>query len=157
MLYQLVVLGEPMLVKEIGDALPAGSIGGTYVGNPISCQVALEVIRIIQEDNLLARAVEVGKLFQQRFRAMEKKYSLIGEVRGLGAMVAVELVKDRKSKEPATEETEKIVQYCAKNGVLVPTAGINKNVLRMLVSLVITDEQLEEAMDVLEEGIAQIS
>lgn len=143
--------------KEIGDALPAGSIGGTYVGNPISCQVALEVIRIIQEDNLLARAVEIGKLFQQRFRAMEKKYSLIGEVRGLGAMVAVELVKDRKSKEPATEETEKIVQYCAKNGILIPTAGINKNVLRMLVSLVITDEQLEEAMDVLEEGIAQIS
>jgi 4-aminobutyrate aminotransferase/(S)-3-amino-2-methylpropionate transaminase len=142
--------------KEIGDALPVGCIGGTYAGNPVACQVALEVIRIIEQENLLNRAVKIGEIIKQRFKNMEKKYNIIGDVRGLGAMVAVELVKDRITKEPATEDTEKIVQYCIQNGVLIPTAGINKNVLRILVSFVITEEQLEEAMDILEEGIAQV-
>ncbi|MDD3656252.1 MAG: aspartate aminotransferase family protein [Atribacterota bacterium] len=143
--------------KEIGDALPAGCIGGTYAGNPIACQVALEVIRIMEQENLLNRAVKIGEIIKQRFKNMEKKYNIIGDVRGLGAMVAMELVKDRMTKEPATEETEKIVQYCIQNGVLIPTAGINKNVLRILVSFVITEEQLEEAMDVLEEAFSVIN
>jgi 4-aminobutyrate aminotransferase/(S)-3-amino-2-methylpropionate transaminase len=143
--------------KEIGDALPAGCIGGTYAGNPVACQVALEVIRIMEQENLLNRAVKIGEIIKQRFKNMEKKYNIIGDVRGLGAMVAMELVKDRMTKEPATEETEKIVQYCIQNGVLIPTAGINKNVLRILVSFVITEEQLEEAMDVLEEAFSVIN
>jgi len=142
--------------KECTDALPGGSVGGTYVGNPLGCQAALEVIRIIEEENLLGRAVEIGEHLKQRFMAMKNKYNIIGDVRGLGAMIAMELVKDQDNKEPATEETEKIVQYCVQNGVLIPTAGINKNILRMLVSLVITDEQLEEALDVLEEAIARV-
>ncbi len=142
--------------KEIGDSLPIGSIGGTYVGNPIACQVALQVIRIMEQDNLLDRAVKIGYFIKQRFQNMQNKYHIIGDIRGLGAMVAMELVKDRETKEPATEETEKIVQYCLQNGILIPTAGKNKNVLRILVSLVITDEQLAEALDVLEEAIAQV-
>ncbi len=142
--------------KEITDALPGGSVGGTYVGNPIGCQAALEVIRIIEEENLLDRAIEIGEYLKQRFMAMKDKYNIIGDVRGLGAMTALELVKDQDTKEPAAEETGKIVQYCVQNGVLVPTAGINKNILRMLVSLVITDEQLAEALDVLEEAISRI-
>jgi 4-aminobutyrate aminotransferase/(S)-3-amino-2-methylpropionate transaminase len=87
---------------------------------------------------------------------MKDKYSLIGDVRGIGAMIAVELVKDRKTKEPAPQETAQIVQECIKNGVFVPTAGINKNLLRMLVSLEITDEQLDEALDVLERAVAKV-
>jgi 4-aminobutyrate aminotransferase / (S)-3-amino-2-methylpropionate transaminase / 5-aminovalerate transaminase len=74
----------------------------------------------------------------------------------MGAMTAIELVKNRKTKEPASEETGEIVQYCVQHGVFVPSAGINKNLLRMLVSLVITDEQIEEALDVIEEAIAQV-
>lgn len=142
--------------KEITDALPGGSVGGTYIGNPLGCQAALEVIRIIEEENLLDRAVEIGEKLKQGFLAMKEKHMIVGDVRGIGAMVAMELVKDRGSKEPATEETGKIVQYCVQNGVFIPTAGINKNVLRMLVSLVITDEQLEEALNVIEEGITTI-
>ncbi len=87
---------------------------------------------------------------------MKDKYSIIGEIRGMGAMVAVELVKDQKTKEPATQETDQVVQECLKNGVFVPTAGINKNVLRMLVSLEITDEQLDEALDVLEKAVDKV-
>lgn len=142
--------------KEITANLPGGSIGGTYVGNPLGCQAALEVIRIIEKENLLGRAVEIGKQLKQRFLAMKEKYSIIGDVRGLGAMVGMELVKNRESKEPATEETGRIVQYCVQHGVFVPTAGINKNILRILVSLVITNEQLEEALDVVEESIAKV-
>jgi len=142
--------------KEITDTLPSGSIGGTYIGNPLACQAGLEVIRIIEKENLLDRAVEIGRQFKQRFLTMKKKYTIIGDVRGLGAMAAMELVKNKENKEPATAETGKIVQYCVQNGVFVPTAGINKNILRMLVSLVITDEQLEEALDVIEEAIDKV-
>ncbi|HNR65855.1 MAG TPA: aspartate aminotransferase family protein, partial [Atribacterota bacterium] len=142
--------------KKITDALPIGTIGGTYVGNPLGCQAALEVIRIIQEEDLLSKAVNIGKIIKDAFTSMKEKYPIIGDVRGLGAMVAMELVKGQKSKEPATEETEKIIQYCVQNGVLIAPAGLNKNVLRVLVSLTISTEQLEEALSVLEEGIAQI-
>ena len=142
--------------KEITDSLPGGSIGGTYVGNPLGCQAAIEVINIIENENLLERAIIIGERLKKRFLAMKEKYPLIGDVRGIGAMTAIELVKDRETKEPATEETGKIVQYCVQNGVFVPSAGINKNLLRILVSLVITDEQLEEALDVIEEGIARV-
>jgi 4-aminobutyrate aminotransferase/(S)-3-amino-2-methylpropionate transaminase len=142
--------------KEITDSLPGGCIGGTYVGNPVACRAALEVINIIEEENLLDRALKIGEKLKERFLKMKNKLPLIGEIRGIGAMMAIELVKDRKTKEPATQETAQIVQECLKNGVFVPTAGINKNLLRMLVSLEITDEQLDEALDVLEKAVAKI-
>jgi len=142
--------------KEITDSLPGGCIGGTYVGNPVACRAALEVINIIEEEHLLDRALKIGERLKERFLKMKNKYPLIGEIRGIGAMIAIELVKDRKTKEPATQETAQVVQECLKNGVFVPTAGINKNLLRMLVSLEITDEQLYEALDVLEKAVAKV-
>ena len=142
--------------KEITDSLPGGCIGGTYVGNPLACRAALEVIKIIEEEHLLDRALKIGERLKERFLKMKNKYSLIGEIRGIGAMVAIELVKNQKTREPATQETAQIVQECLKNGVFVPTAGIDKNILRMLVSLEITDEQLDEALDVLEKAIAKV-
>ena len=143
--------------KEITDSLPGGSIGGTYVGNPIACRAALEVIEIIEEEKLLDRALKIGERLKERFLKMKDKYSIVGDVHGIGAMMAVELVKNRNTKEPATQETAQIVQDCLKNGVFVPSAGINKNLLRMLVSLEITDEQLDEALDVLERAVAEVN
>jgi len=143
--------------KEITDPLPGGSIGGTYVGNPIACRAALEVIKIIEEEKLLDRAVKIGERLKKRFLKMKDKYSIVGDVHGIGAMTAIELVKDRETKEPATQETAQIVQECLKNGVFVPSAGINKNLLRMLVSLEITDEQLDEALDVLERAVEKVN
>ncbi|OGD14481.1 4-aminobutyrate--2-oxoglutarate transaminase [Candidatus Atribacteria bacterium RBG_19FT_COMBO_35_14] len=142
--------------KEITDSLPGGCIGGTYVGNPLACRAALEVIKIIEEEHLLDRALKIGERLKERFLKMKGKYSIVGEVRGIGAMMAIELVKDRKTREPAAQETARIVQECIKNGVFIATAGINKNLLRMLVSLEITDEQLDEALDVLEKAIAKV-
>jgi len=143
--------------KEITDSLPGGCIGGTYVGNPVACRAALEVINIIEEENLLDRAVKIGEKLKERFLEMKDKYSLVGDVHGMGAMMAIELVKDRETKKPAAEETVQIVQECLKNGVLIPTGGINNNLLRMLVSLEITDEQLNEALDVIEKAVAKVS
>jgi len=142
--------------KEITDTLPGGCIGGTYVGNPVACRAALEVIKIIEEENLLDQALKIGERLKRRFLKMKDKYSIIGDVRGIGAMMAIELVKDRETKEPATQETAQIIQECVKNGVLIAGAGINKNVLRMLVSLEITEEQLDEALEVLEEAISKV-
>lgn len=143
--------------KEITDPLPGGSIGGTYVGNPIACRAALEVIKIIEEEKLLDRALKIGERLKKRFLKMKDKYSIVGDVHGIGAMTAIELVKDRETKEPAPQETAQIVQECLKNGVFVPSAGINKNLLRMLVSLEITDEQLDEALDVLEKAVGKVN
>ena len=142
--------------KELTDSLPGGTIGGTYVGNPIACRAALEVIKIIEEEKLLDRAIKIGEKLKKRFLMMKDKYAIVGDVHGIGAMMAMELVKDRKTKEPAPQETAQIVQECIKNGVFVPTAGINKNLLRMLVSLEITDEQLEEALDVIERVMGKV-
>ena len=143
--------------KEITDSLPGGCIGGTYVGNPVACRAALEVIKIVEEEHLLDRALKIGERLKARFLQMKDSHPLIGEIRGIGAMIAIELVKDRKTKEPAPQETAQVVQECLKNGVFVPTAGINKNVLRMLVSIEITDEQLDEALDVLDKALAKVN
>ena len=142
--------------KEITDSLPGGCIGGTYVGNPVACRAALEVINIIEEEHLLDRALKIGEKLKERFLKMKNKYFLIGDIRGIGAMMAIELVKDQNTKEPATQETAQIIQECVENGVFIAGAGINKNLLRMLVSLEITDEQLNEALDVLEKAVAKV-
>lgn len=143
--------------KETVSNLSERSIGGVYAGNRIACQLSLEVIRTILEDHLLDRTVAIGQLLERRFLLMKKKYNVIGDVHGLKVLTAVELVKDRDVKEPATQETEKIVKYCVQNGFLFQMAESIKNVLRVLVSLVVTDEQLEETLDVVEEGMIKIN
>ncbi|MCK5246510.1 aspartate aminotransferase family protein [Candidatus Bipolaricaulota bacterium] len=135
---------------EIMDAPIGGAIGGTYVGNPLACRAAMEVIRTIDEENLLEQATRVGDRIKSHFQRLAAKYDIIGDVRGLGAMVAMELVTDRETKEPAKELTGKIATAALNNGAIFPTAGLQGNVLRVLVSLVITDEQIDEGMRILE-------
>ncbi len=142
--------------KEIMDSPIEGAIGGTYVGNPVCCRAAIEVLNIIEEENLLERAKDIGKKIRGRLDEMKEKYELIGDVRGIGAMLAIEFVKDRETKEPATEEASAIVKDCMENGVAIASAGIYGNVIRFLISLAITDEQLEEGLDVLDNAIARV-
>jgi 4-aminobutyrate aminotransferase/(S)-3-amino-2-methylpropionate transaminase len=137
---------------EIMDAPIAGAIGGTYAGNPLACRAAIEVIRGIDEEDLLARAVHIGDRLKGRFEDLRRRFDAIGDVRGLGAMVGIELVRDRATKEPAKELTERIANEALHNGAIFPTAGLFGNVLRVLVSLVITDEQIDEGMDILAEA-----
>ncbi len=141
---------------EIMDAPDVGEIGGTYGGNPLSCAAALRVIAKMQAEDLPARAARIGAVMQQKLKALQEKYPAIGDVRGLGAMVAIELVKDRKTKEPAKEITSQLVTECYRRGLIVISAGIYSNVLRFLAPLVITDDELNQALGVLEEALAAV-
>jgi 4-aminobutyrate aminotransferase/(S)-3-amino-2-methylpropionate transaminase len=143
--------------KEIFDALAPSSIGGTYSGNPLACRAALEFLDQIEREKLLDRAVAVGKLIKERFLDFQRRYPLVGDVRGLGAMMGMELVSDRATKTPAKAECQAVVQECLQNGVVIPSAGIYGNVLRMLVALVITDDELREGLDVVDAALAKVS
>ena len=141
---------------EIMDAPGPGGLGGTFAGNPVSCAAANAVIDILEQDNLLQRAAEIGDRFGRRAKSWQSRFELIGEVRGLGAMQAIELVKSRQTREPAPEETKKITKYCYEHGLITITAGSYGNVIRVLVPLVITTEQLDEALDILEAAFVDV-
>ncbi|HEY8394485.1 MAG TPA: 4-aminobutyrate--2-oxoglutarate transaminase [Thermaerobacter sp.] len=141
---------------DVIDSARDSAIGGTYVGNPVSCAAALAVLDVFEQANLVERAREVGRRFRQRFERMQERFPQIGEVRGLGAMVAMELVRDRATKEPAAEEATRVLQEALRRGVISARAGIYGNVIRVLAPLVITDEQIDEACDVLEESLAAV-
>ncbi|MBI2981321.1 MAG: aminotransferase class III-fold pyridoxal phosphate-dependent enzyme, partial [Deltaproteobacteria bacterium] len=122
-----------------------------FGGNPVSCAAALAAIRILEEDRLCERSRKNGEKIWKRMKGLEKEVLAIGEVRGLGSMVAVELVKDRGTREPHKELAAAVVRKAASNGVLLLTAGLYGNVIRFLSPLSITDEQLEEGLDIVEE------
>ncbi len=141
---------------EIMDAPAPGGLGGTFAGNPLSCAAALATLDLFEKTNLLARANELGDRFQRRAREWQRRWPLVGDVRGLGGMQAIELVKSQESKTPATEETKQITQYCYEHGLIMITAGSYSNVIRVLVPLVATNEQIDEGLDVLESALAAV-
>lgn len=141
---------------EIMDAPSSGEIGGTYGGSPVACEAALKVIEKIQSDDLCASANFLGKYMLQRLQEMKDKYDIVGDVRGLGAMCGIEFVKDQTNKEPYKEVVSKIISYALQRGVIFISAGIFGNVIRFLPPLVMTQEQAQYGMDVLEQAIASI-
>ncbi len=140
---------------EIMDAPIGSAIGGTYAGNPLACRAAIEVIRSLDEENLLEQATRVGDRVRSHFERLAETYDVIGDIRGLGAMIGMELVTDRTSKTPNKELTGKIANAALNLGAIFPTAGLRGNVLRVLVSLVISDEQIDEGMAILEAAFEQ--
>jgi 4-aminobutyrate aminotransferase/(S)-3-amino-2-methylpropionate transaminase len=141
---------------EIMDAPGPGGLGGTFAGNPLSCAAALAVLDIFEKDDLHARADELGARFQQRARAWQKKWPMIGDVRGLGAMQALELVQSPEAREPAADATKEITQYCYEHGLVTISAGSYGNVIRLLMPLAITDAQMDEGLDVLENALKTV-
>jgi 4-aminobutyrate aminotransferase/(S)-3-amino-2-methylpropionate transaminase len=139
---------------EIMDAPAPGGLGGTFAGNPLSCAAALAVLDLFEHEDLLTRANELGDQFQRRARDWQRRWPLVGDVRGLGGMQAIELVQPQETKAPATEETKQITQYCYEHGLITITAGTYSNVIRVLVPLVATKEQIDEGLDVLESALA---
>jgi 4-aminobutyrate aminotransferase / (S)-3-amino-2-methylpropionate transaminase / 5-aminovalerate transaminase len=142
---------------EIMDAAGVGGLGGTFGGNPLSCAAALAALDIIEKQGLLTRSTHLGHRFEQRGKQWQKQFSIIGEVRGLGGMCGIELVKDAATREPHADATKKIAQYCYEHGLITITAGTYGNVMRILVPLVVTDEQFDEGLDVLEAALAHVS
>jgi 4-aminobutyrate aminotransferase/(S)-3-amino-2-methylpropionate transaminase len=142
---------------EVMDAPQEGALGGTYPGNPVALASAMAVLDKFEDGHLLQRSREVGEKIQERFLALAERVEVIGEVRGLGAMIAVEFVKDRNTKEPAKGEVGEILKLAAERGVLALSAGLIGNCVRFLAPLIITDEQLEEALEVLEGCVEEVA
>lgn len=142
---------------ELMDHPQVGGLGGTFGGNPVACQAALSVLDQFQKKDILSKAGKIGEKVLERFKEFQKQYVIIGDVRGLGAMVGMELVVDRKTKEPATVFTKKLVDLCRKKGVLMISAGTHSNVIRTLMPLVITDDQLERGLSIIEESLRELS
>lgn len=140
---------------DVMDAAAPGSIGGTYIGSPLACVAAIATIKYMKELNLNAKAVEIGDKITKRFQLLQKECPSIGDVRGMGAMNGVEFVKNNDPNQPDSELCLKIVTECAKKGLIILNAGIHKNVIRILSPLVITNQELEKGLDILESVIRQ--
>ena len=140
--------------REIMDALGHSTIGGTYVGNPVACAAANAVLDIIEEEGLVERATHIGKRIRERWEEIASVTPEVGEIRGLGAMIGVEFVTDRDTKEPNKQLVNDALIGSMKRGLVAIMCGLYKNVIRHLMPLVVTDEQLEEGLDVLAESVA---
>lgn len=142
--------------EEIMQVADPGEIGGTYAGSPLGCQAALAVLDIIDQEKLNERALQIGKKVMLRMQGWAKRYEQIGDVRGLGAMCAMEIVKSNKCKTPDKDTVGSIIKEAGSRGLLLLGAGVFGNVLRILMPLTIEDRQLEEGLDILEKSIESV-
>ncbi|MFG3033571.1 4-aminobutyrate--2-oxoglutarate transaminase [Streptomyces sp. NPDC048253] len=140
---------------EIMDSVHAGGLGGTYGGNPVACAAALGAIATMKELDLTSKARNIETVLKSRLALLAEKFDIIGDIRGRGAMIAIELVRDRTTKEPNPEATIAVARACHEAGVLVLTTGTYSNVIRFLPPLVIGEDLVREGLDVLENSFAQ--
>ena len=141
---------------EIVDSPPPGGIGGTFCGNPLSCAAALATLEIIEQQNLLVRARELGVKIMKMLESWQDEFEAIGDVRGLGAWAALELVKDRRTREPDGKLTTKLIRKCHEKGLMTLLAGPYSNVVRLLPPLVISDEELDQGFSLLHEALSEV-
>ncbi|MCZ7662668.1 MAG: 4-aminobutyrate--2-oxoglutarate transaminase [Thermoleophilia bacterium] len=142
---------------EIMDAPHAGGLGGTYGGNPTACRAALAVFEIIEEEGLLDRAKAIGGRIREAFTELQQALPVVGDVRGLGAMVALELVTDRDSKTPAADLTKALVARCVDKGLIMISAGTYGNVIRPLMPLTIDDATLDRGLDIIADSLTELA
>jgi 4-aminobutyrate aminotransferase/(S)-3-amino-2-methylpropionate transaminase len=141
---------------EIMDGAHAGAIGGTYIGNPVAQAAALAVLDVFEEEDLVARAETVGGHIRGRMLEWQRRWNAIGDVRGLGAMLAIELVRDRETKEPAPEVALAVIDAALRRGLILLKAGVHGSCIRVLCPLTIEDAVLDEALEVWEEALADV-
>jgi 4-aminobutyrate aminotransferase / (S)-3-amino-2-methylpropionate transaminase / 5-aminovalerate transaminase len=141
---------------EIMDAPGDSAIGGTYVGNPVAQAAALAVLDVFEEEGLVDRAAQLGETIRARMDTWHERFEAVGDVRGLGAMLAIEIVHDRETKDPAAEVASAVVEAAAARGLLLLKSGIYSNCIRVLVPLVISEAQLEEALEVWEDALTSV-
>ena len=143
------VLGK----AEIMDAPVVGGVGGTFVGNPVAQAAALAVLDVIEDEALVERSAQIGEVMRARMETWQSRFPSIGDVRGLGAMLAIELVEDREAKQPATALAGRVQVAALERGLLLLRAGVSSNCIRVLAPLVITDGELAEALDLWEDAL----
>ncbi len=140
---------------EIMDSVHPWGLGGTYGGNPVTCAAALAVLEVFETDQMLEKSITLGQKLRIRFEQLQKKFNMINEIRGLGAMLGFELVKG-PNKEPATTEAKQLVDFCNEKGLVILACGSYGNIIRILAPFVITDDQLEKGLSIMEEGLVNI-
>lgn len=150
-------LGAVTGTVKIMDSVHPGGLGGTYGGNPLACRAALAVLEVIEKEGLLARAEKLGRQVREELLGLYRRCEIIGEVRGLGAMLAFELVKDRASKKPATEEAKKLTAFCREHGLIILDCGTLGNNIRTLMPLTITPDQLAKGFRILDDGLKHLA
>jgi 4-aminobutyrate aminotransferase/(S)-3-amino-2-methylpropionate transaminase len=141
----------------IMDQPEPGAIGGTFGGNPVSCAAALATLAVFENSHLCQRSQLIGEKFAERANGWKKRFAAVGDVRGLGGMCAIELVLDREKKTPATDLTKQVARYALEHGLLLVTAGPHGNVIRILVPLVATGEQIDEGLDIIEAALVALA
>jgi len=141
---------------DIMDATHVGGMGGTYGGNPLTCVAAIAAIETMRQPAFLARVERIGAMLRETLEGWKTRHPLIGDVRGLGSMLLIELVKDRTTKEPAPDETLAILKAACRKGVIAMRAGLFTNGIRFLPPLVITDDQLREGLGVIEQALTDV-
>ena len=141
---------------DIMDGAHLGAIGGTYIGNPVALAAALAVLDIFEEENLVARGVTVGNTIRARMEQWQERWPEIGDVRGMGAMLAIELVTDPETKDPAPELTAAIIDEALQRGLILLKAGVHGNCIRVLCPLAIADGELQEALGVWDEALGAV-
>ncbi len=149
-------LGAVTGKQEIMDAPVPGGLGGTFGGNPLACEAGLAAWETFEGGHLSERAERFGRIFEQVTSKWPERFTLIGDVRGVGAMRAIELVTDRVTKEPAKEETKQVLSQCHQRGLIIISAGTLGNVIRILAPLVASDEEIEEGLGILEEALGMV-
>ena len=142
---------------QIMDAPGPGGLGGTFAGSPLGCAAGLAVLDIIREERLLERAQQIGSFLVGRLKALQARFPCIGDVRGLGAMVAIELVRNRRADSPDADLTRALVQAAARRGLVILACGMYGNVIRFLPPLTISDSLLSEAMSLFEQALADVA
>ena len=138
------------------DAPGDSAIGGTYVGNPLAQAAALAVLDVFDDESLVERAAQIGETIRGRMQAWQQRWDAIGDVRGLGAMLAIELVHDRVTKDPAPELASAVVGAASERGLLLLKSGIYSNCIRVLVPLVVSESELEEALGAWEDALGSV-
>ena len=141
---------------ELMDHPQVGGLGGTFGGNPVACRAALAVLDQFEKKDILNKAKRVGEKVMERFKGFKERHPVVGDVRGLGAMVGMELVVDRKTKEPATAYTKRLIDLCRDKGLLMISAGTYSNIIRPLMPLVIPDDQLEKGLSIIQKGLEEV-
>jgi 4-aminobutyrate aminotransferase/(S)-3-amino-2-methylpropionate transaminase len=139
--------------KEIMEMIHPGGIGGTYGGNPVACAAALAVFEIFETENLLERGQKLGNTLRQRLIRFQEQFELVGDVRGKGPMLAMELVKDRHTKAPAADQAKALVKFCFERGLIILSCGTLGNVIRLLMPLTIGENELQRGLAIIEEGL----
>jgi 4-aminobutyrate aminotransferase / (S)-3-amino-2-methylpropionate transaminase / 5-aminovalerate transaminase len=150
-------IGAVIGKASVMDACKPSTIGGTYPGNPVCCAASIATLDYMEKVNINALGEKVGNMVRQRFLSMMKKFPAIGDVRGLGAMMAFELVKNNNPFRPDADLCKKLIGYCAENGLIVINAGLQGNIIRVLSPLVIEDDLLKKGLDIIEAGLEHLT